>query len=73
MELGLAISAISLAVATAVHWRVYKKYHYVCHACGENFKPDSFAKSMFALNMGPERRIRCTKCGVTGLNLAQPD
>jgi len=72
MGLGLLLGAISMAIATAVHWRVYKKYYYLCHACGEKFRPASFAESMFALNMGQERRVRCTHCGKIGLNLACP-
>jgi DNA-directed RNA polymerase subunit RPC12/RpoP len=73
MGYGLAVAALGIGVATIVHRRVYQTYHYVCHSCGQKFKPASFAKSMFALNNFDQRRIRCTKCGKAGWNLAERD
>ena len=58
----IVIFVAGIAVAFAVHlWR-YKNFHYVCPKCSNAFKPSSFLKSFFGLNLFSKRGLRCTKC-----------
>jgi len=52
-------------VAAGIGWHhyVYKHYHYICSNCGQEFVPKTFANSIFGLNNGEMRKLRCTKCG----------
>ena len=51
-----------LCVAVGIHVYVYRCYEYVCPKCSKTFKPETFLGSMFALNGGDMRRVRCPYC-----------
>jgi hypothetical protein len=57
----IVISA-AVAAAVGVHIYAYRCYHYVCPKCAKHFKPKSFLHSMFALNAGEYRKVRCSFC-----------
>ena len=57
----VAVLAVLLA-AVAFHLYLYKNYHYLCPKCSNSFKPNSFLKSMFGINLFHKRRLRCTNC-----------
>ena len=57
------VGGACVAAALAVHAHVYRNYHYVCTNCGAEYRPRTFAKSLFALNFDDERVLRCPACG----------
>ena len=64
---------IALGAAIGVHVNLYKNYHYICPQCSKTFKPDSFLSSMFALNGGKRRKVRCPYCHCKGWAKAEKD
>ena len=58
----IAIFITGLLFAMIVHLYIYKNYHYICPKCSGSFKPNSFLKSMFGLNLFHKRGLRCTNC-----------
>ena len=66
--MSIEILAIIIAVIVVIllivafHLYFYKNYHYLCPKCSNSFKPSSFLKSMFGLNLLHKRGLRCTKC-----------
>jgi len=58
--LPIIVGAVIAAIIP--HYYLYKRYHYICSGCSKAFKPNSFFISMFALNGGNYRRVRCTHC-----------
>jgi len=56
------IIGVSVIVAVVIHYRIYRKYHYKCTKCSGLFKPTTFAQSIFALNAGEERKLKCPQC-----------
>lgn len=57
---------LSITIAAPIHWHVYKRYHYTCSKCQKSFKPATFLGSMFALNGGDQRKMRCPYCNFNG-------
>ena len=53
---------LAIVFVVSVHWYLYKNYHYLCPKCSNTFKPNTFLKSMFGLNLFHKRGLRCTKC-----------
>ena len=51
-----------LIIGTGVHYYLYKKYHYICPRCSKRFKPANFFLSMFSMNGGKKRKVRCIYC-----------
>ena len=58
----IAIVIAAIMIAVAIHLYIYKNYHYICPKCSNTFKPNSFLKSMFGLNLFHKRGLRCTNC-----------
>ena len=71
VPIAIAIAAILFAVA--IHLYCYKNYHYLCPKCSNSFKPNSFLKSMFGLNLIHKRGLRCTKCNTFVAALTKKD
>lgn len=57
---AIIIGIIIIAVL-AIHYHVYKHYHYVCAKCSTSFTP-TFLRSIFALNGGDTRMMKCPTC-----------
>ena len=62
MDSAILITVGIVIVAVVFHMWLYRNYHYVCPKCYNTFKPKSFLKSMFGLNLFHKRGLRCTKC-----------
>lgn len=66
MDSGLIIGGIVVAVAIivvlVVHLKLYRQYHYVCVQCRTAYKPASFLQSLFGLNGGDQRKLKCPQC-----------
>ena len=60
--IAIAIVIAGLLVAVAIHWYIYKNYHYICLECSNPFKPRSFLQSFFGLNLFNKRGLICTNC-----------
>ena len=60
--IAIAIVIVGLVVAVAIHWYIYKNYHYLCPACYGPFKPSTFVKSLFGLNLFNKRGLICSNC-----------
>jgi DNA-directed RNA polymerase subunit RPC12/RpoP len=56
------IIAGAICAAIGIHLFIYKRYHYICSKCLKIFKPNSFFRSMLALNNANYRRVRCSYC-----------
>ena len=67
MDKGGILATITVVIAlimaaVTIHLHTYKNYHYICPKCFGSFKPNSFLKSMFGLNLFHKRGLRCTNC-----------
>ena len=64
--IGIAICVVLVLVAVAwgllLHLRIYKHYHYVCTKCSNSYKPTTFIQSLFGLNGGEQRKLKCPHC-----------
>jgi len=45
-----------------VHLNLFKHYHYVCIKCATSYKPTTFSQSLFGINGGDQRKLKCPKC-----------
>jgi len=59
--IGIAVIGVIIIVVLILHYYVYKHYHYVCSKCSTSFTP-SFWRSVFALNGGDTRMMKCPTC-----------
>jgi len=52
----------AMAWAFLVHINLFKHYHYVCVKCRTSYKPNTFLQSIFGLNGGDQRKLKCPNC-----------
>jgi len=69
----LIIIAVTLVVVVCVHVYIYRCYHYICPKCAKTFKPSTFLRSMFALNGGEYRKVKCPYCSCHDWAKAEKD
>ena len=50
-----------IILGLAIHYLVYKTYHYICPKCSTSFKP-TFFHSLIAINSADYRKMRCPTC-----------
>jgi DNA-directed RNA polymerase subunit RPC12/RpoP len=62
MIAAICILAAIGGLVFAIHWNLYKNYHYICTKCGTHFKPANFRQSLFGINAGEQRGIKCPVC-----------
>ena len=55
------IVVVVIILGLAIHYRVYKTYHYICPKCLTSFKP-TFFQSLIAINSADYRKMRCPTC-----------
>lgn len=53
---------VTIASTIVIHMRLYKNYHYICPKCSTSFKPATFWQSVFSLNLGSKRGVKCPTC-----------